>query len=45
LLAPPSEEVDAAALELLDLQTAEFLAVEFESIELDADDLSELRAA
>lgn len=45
LLAPPSEEVDAAALELLDLQTAEFLAVEFESIELDAEDLSELRAA
>jgi uncharacterized protein (DUF2336 family) len=47
MLAPPAPEpeADAATLEMLDLQTAEFLAVEFEAIELEAGDLSELRAA
>ncbi len=43
LLEPQSS--DEAALEALDLQTAEFLALEFDAIELDAADLSELRAA
>lgn len=43
LLSPPAS--DDAALEMLDIQAAEFLALEFDTIELDADDLSELRAA
>lgn len=45
MLAPPPSDADEAALEMLDLKTEEFLAIELDAIELDVDELSELRAA